>query len=426
MITNIIEFLFDLVLCEIDTVLIFELLNRSYGKIKNQRKLVYLSATIITLFITIYFHYIENYSNIFCNMIIYFSIIGFYPSNFKRKFLFSMSLLSLNASALLILNDITNIFPKGWIVFGLLCYHISFWSIIYFSMKFNNSLYVEIPNVLWGILYTIPTLCIIGTFFAIFLTRTKSGALKMATFFHLPIQITFFIINFLVFILYAEFAKFHSNSKTNALLIQQIEYQNKHFRDLEESWNKIREIRHDMKNQLKTALYLYKKNSHKKLIHYLEDSLNQLSNIEEITHTGNLEIDALLNIKLNELSILGIKYTSDVVIPSDFSFPVEDIVIILGNLFDNAKDACEILPTSKRYIQFTMHFTQDSLFINMKNSYSGDFSLNTRKQNKMLHGLGLKNIQKAVAKHAGMMSYDTKDNVFSVDIILYALPITTL
>lgn len=419
MIIKIIEFIFDIILCEIDIILIFELLNRSYGKIKKYKNLIYSLAILATFLSTIYFHCTGNTMNIFCNIIIYCFIISFYPSTLKKTLLFSLSLFSLSISSLLILNDITNILPKGWIVFGLLCYHIAFWGILFFSTQFNNDLYAEIPTSLWIVLYSIPTLCIINTLFAIFLTRHQNTSLQIASLYHLPIQITLFIINLLVFILYAEFSKFHFKSKENALLLQQIEYQNEHFKILEESWNKIREMRHDMKNQLKTALFLYKKNSHEKLIAYLDDSLNHLSDIEEIIHTGNLEIDALINIKLNELEKLNINCTTDILIPSNFLLPVNHIIIILGNLFDNAKEACENLPHTDRNIEFTLHFMQNSLYINMKNPYSGDFSLTTKKQDNFLHGLGLKNIQKVVSEYSGIISYDTQNNIFSIDIILY-------
>lgn len=419
MIIKIIELVFDIVLCEVDIILIFELLNRSYGKIKKHKNFIYSLAILSTFISTIYFHYTGDTMNIFCNVIIYCFIICFYTSNLKKILLFSLSLFSLSISSLLILNDITNILPKGWIIFSLLCYHIAFWGILFFSTQFNNDLYTEIPTSLWIVLYSIPTLCIINTIFAIFLIRHQNTTLQIASLYHLPIQLTLFIINLLVFILYAEFSRFHFKSRENALLLQQIEYQNEHFKILEESWNKIREIRHDMKNQLKTALLLYQKNSHEKLITYLEDSLNQLSDIEEIIHTGNLEIDALLNIKLNELEELNIKYTTDVLIPSNFSLPINHIVIILGNLFDNAKEACKNLPITNRNIEFTMQFMQGSLYINMKNPYSGDFSLTTKKQDTFLHGLGLKNIQKVVSKYSGVLSYDTQNNIFSIDIILY-------
>lgn len=416
-----IDFFFDLILCEIDTFLIVELLNRSYGKLQKHTRLIDASAILATLLSTICFHYFWNMINIFCNVVVYFFLITFYPSNFKKTFLFGLSLFSLNISSILIINDITNIFPKAWIVIPLLSYHAAFWGILFFSSRFDNDIYTEIPNSFWIILYSLPMLCIIGTFFAIFLTRIQNDSLKVAALYHLPIQITLFIINLLVFILYSEFVKFHLRSKENALLLQQIEYQKEHFKDLEESWNKIREMKHDMRNQLTTALFLYKKKSDQKFVEYLENSLNQLSSIEEAIHTGNLEIDTILNIKLNELIMSDIKYTTDVLIPSNFSLPINHIVIILGNLFDNAKEACQRLPISKRYVEFTMHFTQNSLYINMKNPYFGNFSLKTRKVDKILHGLGLKNIQKIVNEYSGIVSYDTKSNIFSIDIILYSL-----
>lgn len=414
----IIEFIFDLVLCEIDTILIIELLNRSYGKPKKNYKLLYFCATIITLMITVYFHYAGNYSSVFSNIIVYFVIIGFYHSKLIKKVLFSITLLSLNISALLILNDITNMI-NSWILLILVCYHIVFWGILYFSMRCNSDLYADIPLFLWVILYMIPCFCLIGTFFSLILLSDYGNQIVIAAQYHLPIQITFFIINLTVFVLYAEFVKFHIKSQENVLLNQQVEYQTKQYKIAEDSWNKIREMRHEMKNQLQTALYLYKDGEHGELINYLENSLNQFSEIEAKSHTGNLVIDAFLNVKLTEIHDANIRCNTDIVVPSNFNFSFNDVVILLGNLFDNAKEACSQLPDDKRNIDFSMMFTQNALLINMKNPYQGTFSKETRKSNSSLHGLGLKNIEKVANKYNGIINYTSENNIFSIDIILY-------
>ena len=64
----------------------------------------------------------------------------------------------------------------------------------------------------------------------------------------------YFILIFKVFfVLYAEFVKFHIKSQENVLLNQQVEYQTKQYKIAEDSWNKIREMRHEMKNQLQSC-----------------------------------------------------------------------------------------------------------------------------------------------------------------------------
>lgn len=418
MIITVVEYLLDLVLCEIDVLLIFEIMNRSYGKMKKNNKLIGFIVISLVFIITAYFHYVGNYINTFLNLFVYFCVIGFYPPNFKKKLLFSISLLSTNISALLVLNDITNIFPKVWIVYGIIGYHIIFWMVLYLSARFSENSYEELTPLLWGLLCTVPILCMLATSFTLFLTGYYNGSLKKAALLHLPIQIVFLVINLMVFVLYTEFTKFYSKTKENALLLQQVQYQKQHYKELEMANSKIREIRHEMKNQLKTATYLYEKGSQTELVNYLETSLNHLTDIEQVIHTGNFEMDALINIKLNELDKINAKYYTNILIPSNISFPFNDMVIILGNLFDNAKEACEMLVESERTVYVSICYINQSLLIKMKNPFK-EFSPQTQKNDKIIHGLGLKNIERTVKHYNGVVSYSTQNNTFAIDIILY-------
>lgn len=342
------EYLLDLLLCLLDVLLIFELMNRSYGKIPARRSLLYGIMIGLTFLCVSWYHYTGEYVNPFFDLAVYLCLLGFYPSSFKKKLLFSIALIT----------------------------------------------------------------------FTLLLSGYYSGPLREAALYHLPLQLIFLLINLIVFVLFSEFTKFYSRSRENALLQQQVAYQKRRYKDLEAANKEVRELRHEMKNHLKTAAYLYKQGSQSELADYLQETLDRLTDIDQVITTGHLEIDALLNIKLRELEETGASCSADILIPSDLALPFTDMVVILGNLFDNAGEACETLPAAQRHVSFTMRYTEGCLWINMKNPYDV-FSTATKKQDRLSHGLGLKNIEKTVQKYNGTLAYSAQDHIFSVDLILY-------
>lgn len=96
----------------------------------------------------------------------------------------------------------------------------------------------------------------------------------------------------------------------------------------------------------------------------------------------------------------------------------EDIMILFGNLFDNAIEAAE--KTEQKIIILNVQTQGDYISIYMENSFNGevDKNLKTSKVNKMEHGFGMKNVKKIVNKYDGMIKCFTDRQMFCCDILL--------
>lgn len=410
----------DLVLCGIDILVTLELMRRSFGEIRRRRHMVYAGMAVLVAGIVTWGHLTGNVAVSFFIFWICILVVGFYPPDFRKKVLFCTALLSLNVSVLFVINDITNILPKGWYLYGLTAYHILFWVIVYLSMKFSGNSGEELTWKMWALLCAIPVLCLAGTPLTALLTGCYSGSVREAALLHLPVQTIFLAVNLLVFVLYRELTKAYAADRENALLLQQIEYQKRQYQENEKADQAIRKIRHEMKNQLRTLTALYKNGEQAELGAYLEATAGRLENFRQRIRTGNLPADSLLNMKINETEQAGICCNADVLIPSDIEFPLTDMIVILGNLFDNAREACMLLREKNARnirVNFSMNYTGGILLIHMDNPY-GEFSEKTRKEEADLHGLGLKNVERTVRGLRGMMNYSARDHLFSVDIVI--------
>ena len=411
-----ISYIADLVLCGIDLLVMLELMKRSFGEIEKYKRALYAVVFIAAFALVTWGHGIGNAAVSFFIFWVCIFTAGFYPRGFRKKLLFITALVSLHVSVMFVINDITNILPKTWYLYGLTAYHVLFWIIVYLSMRFSEDSGEEMTGKMWALLSAIPALCLAATPFTIILTGYYSGSVRQAALLHLPLQIIFLAVNLLVFVLYREFTRAYEKSRENALLLQQIEYQKKHYEDSRKADQTIREIRHEMKNQLRTLTALYKNAKQEELGRYLEETSGRIENTRKEICTGNLPMDSLLNLKLDEMKRAGICCTADVLIPSDLEFPLTEMIVIIGNLFDNAREAClRMKEQQSREVNFSMCFTDGILLIHMDNPYS-EFSLRTRKAEKSLHGLGLKNIAGTVDRLHGLMSYSAEDHLFSVDI----------
>ena len=143
-------------------------------------------------------------------------------------------------------------------------------------------------------------------------------------------------------------------------------------------------------------------------------------------------IDSIIDAKKSYAASKGISMTVKMLAPREMKSNELDMVILLGNLLDNAVEACEKIPEERRFITLLVSYGMKNLVISVENSYDGHldgragsqieaFALDTTKQNTVMHGIGMQNIRGIVDKYKGGISWKAKNQVFYVDIILYTL-----
>lgn len=161
-----------------------------------------------------------------------------------------------------------------------------------------------------------------------------------------------------------------------------------------------------------SAAFSYVKNLRKK-----EFRLDHVS----YTQSSNAAIKAILRRKITEANKNAIKVLSNLSI--EFPLPIDEIslCLIVGNALDNAIEACRYLPEDKRLIDINMCYVNDRLTIRIANTSNHVEIKNnicqTTKKNTLLHGYGLKNIQKAVSDIGGNSVIRYIDGMFIIGII---------
>ena len=137
--------------------------------------------------------------------------------------------------------------------------------------------------------------------------------------------------------------------------------------------------------------------------------------------TGHRILDFILNHKKEAAEEKEIDFEIYVTALMETSLSDGDISILIGNLLDNAIEACEQMQDGKRWILFKLKKRQRSLFIEISNSLGTvprikDGELFTSKKDKILHGYGLKSVKRIVQKYDGVFSFSVEEETFKVKI----------
>ena len=411
------DFFTDIFLCTVEGCILIELMNRLYGKIQKYRKTAYTLFALAVLFMLVVTHWIfPSYGCTYLVVPASFLLLPFYPGSRRKKALFSFCLATVNLLYLLALNDITNVLPNlSLALFYLLLYHIGLWALLFLCLKLCRQISTDIPLRLLLLLFAIPLCTLVASpILLIFLSSAIDTDRTLSSLLHFVLQLLFLSINLLTFELYRRFSLFTVKETEYALLSSQTRLQEQHYRELEENFKEISSIRHDMKNHFRTAALLYENNQREELLQYVSDITGKLEETEALIHTGNSHLDSILNLKLKELKRAGITCVSELAVPSGLILPFSDMVVIFGNLLDNAKAALLSESGADKRLTFSILYQNTSLFIHIENPAPSLTEVPPL-------GTGLKNVSRTVQKYNGTIEISLHNGNYIANLLLYGV-----
>ena len=130
----------------------------------------------------------------------------------------------------------------------------------------------------------------------------------------------------------------------------QTELISKHCDEVQNIYKTMRGWRHDYHNHIQTLLALC--GDEERTREYLIKLNDDLTTVDTVIKTGNVMIDAILNSKLSLIKVKGIEINAKAIVPDKLAISEVDLCTIIGNLLDNAMEACLRQPTAEeRYIR---------------------------------------------------------------------------
>jgi len=147
-----------------------------------------------------------------------------------------------------------------------------------------------------------------------------------------------------------------------------------------------------------------------------------LKTVDTVMKTGNIMVDAILNSKLAMIKEKGIQVDATAIVPEDVPFLGIDLSVLIGNLLDNAMEAClQIEQEQERFIRIYIDIVKKQLYICVTNSMKGTAWWNGVKYlstKEGIHGFGLLRIDRIVSKYNGFLNRKHEEGVFATEIML--------
>ncbi|MCL1794752.1 MAG: GHKL domain-containing protein [Oscillospiraceae bacterium] len=212
------------------------------------------------------------------------------------------------------------------------------------------------------------------------------------------------------------------------------EYQNelmsKHYDEVENIYKQMRGWKHDYHNHLQAIKAYISSGKIDELLGFCDRLEQDLKSVDTVMKTGNVMLDAILGSKLSLAKQRNIEVNAKASIPEKLQITDVDLCVLIGNLLDNAMEACKKtkdnadLEFDRPFIRIYIGMKGYHLYICVTNSVygkikkSGNRFLSTK--NSPTHGFGLMRIDKVCEKYGGYCKRNSEPGVFSTEILLHA------
>ena len=233
-------------------------------------------------------------------------------------------------------------------------------------------------------------------------------------------------VNVLVFYIYIKLADDLQLRRMTSVYEQQLDLCERHQQERELSILRLRDVRHNMKNNLVSILAYAENGDNEKIIRFVNEIMEEGGiKTSTVTNSGNIVIDSLIGYWYVEAKKVGIDFSVNLNIPMEMPFRGADICLILGNLLENAVEAAQ-KAEGKKYIRLHMKYDKNNLLLFVENNYKGvliktkDKRLKSTKTDAENHGVGLSSVYRIAAKYHGVVTIDDDvANRFLIRVVLY-------
>ena len=229
------------------------------------------------------------------------------------------------------------------------------------------------------------------------------------------------ILNIVVYFLFIRLGKAGKIKTEMALLALQNECLQENAKDIENMYDTVRALRHDLKNHLLCILSMAEERDVEGIKQYTGQLLQQQNTVNKlIMFSGSKVLDAIINSKSAAAERAGVRLSAIITTPLAGISP-EDITIILGNALDNAIRAAKDSQRKVVDIHIQPQGAYSSIVIANDIAHpvlSDNPALRTTKNIRYRHGFGIQNMRQAVERNQGLIRFYEQNDRFICDILL--------
>ena len=349
------------------------------------------------------------------------SEVGFYERDFVAKFDFYK-----NNISVIIIEFIIWIFLEYFS--GLL--------LLYISIRLLHKVYIhKEEEMTWQelIMLLMPSVSILlvkpimSSYFHLWMDGIKNGSIRE----NIPgnlFRILFCIFSYLsILVVIAFYQKIKSRQEdefARRTLEKQIEDMQSDIERVEDSYEKMKSMRHDMVNHMTVIKGLAETGKTDELTKYISDWQNRFEELQPVIKTGNAVTDVVMSEFAMRCEKENVPFECKFIYPEKLNINPFDMCVILTNALQNAIEASKKADVS--YISICSAVRDKVFLVSVKNKTEKTVLLNEEgmpvsTKHEKGHGYGLRNIQSIAEKYNGTIDINIKTdegNLFILNVML--------
>lgn len=338
--------------------------------------------------------------------ILYTAVVLFY-------YFFASVVLNVDWYNLIVSDKVYNVVAK-------LIINLTFGFALYLVYKFCNYR-ISLNSFSEYIFYVILPVITFGIVFLSFIIATDGKTSQSAMISLGVISVAMVFVSVLVMSLMLKAAYSNRVESQNYIMKKQQEQYRERIIEANKSLEEIAVIRHDMKNKILCIGELLNNKNYDEAIEICSEVKYELEKATVLFNTDNPYLNSILNITYKKAKENNI----DIKITVTCSFQgigSTDIVALVGNVCDNAIEYLSSIE-GERKLELKLFKKGSYYFISAKNNIVESVldknpKLNSTKNDKVFHGIGIKNIRTIAKKYQGSVDISEIDSSFLINIML--------
>lgn len=228
--------------------------------------------------------------------------------------------------------------------------------------------------------------------------------------------------NAISFYLFEKLIQTSAEKRSQSLYIQSLSMNENYYRMMEEKNEKQSLLIHDFKHHIHAIMAMAHNDDIQNILKYLTELETSYKLTETICFTNNNIANLIISEKQAIASEKNISFHIDIK-PCNLMFlDLVSTCSLFSNLLDNAIQATEKCQANKWIALKIVQFSEHYIMLQIDNSYQhisikGN-RLFTTKEDKSIHGYGLKQIKSLIENQGGIFTYGHENNTFSVVVML--------
>lgn len=233
-----------------------------------------------------------------------------------------------------------------------------------------------------------------------------------------------FAIAILIFYFFNQMEQQLETEEKMAALYRQKDFEKEYIEASAQHLEQMKQFQNDCALQIKELHEAVKQPNYQ--IHtrqLLDQSQNRINSSRQTVYSLHPLLNALLSVKKDLATQKNIPMEIHCTHSSDIGIADIDLCSVLGNLLDNAIEACEQITQEERKITVDINERSGFLIINITNSINSQTPEIKRigftsKEDRQNHGLGLRMVERICSGHEGRLLFAPSENVMKISAIL--------